>query len=102
MRDAPCPFQDRPSKSVHALRANDLPSGRVETRLCRRLGCRHTFQPKREHQTFCSPTCRNFFFSLARKFGVSLLEASSRGKAWAIEALRHLENELPDGQDQGK
>ena len=94
--------QEWPPKSVHSCLTADPPSEKVDGRLCRHLACEQVFQPKRENQRFCAPACRGRFFELARRIGVGLLEAKHQGQAWAVEALRRIEDESPDGQDREK
>jgi hypothetical protein len=81
------------SGSVHAPRATDLPSGKVEGRPCHLLACGRVFRPKRQDQRFCSAECRKAHFSLARTLGLRLIEAMKLREPWAIEAARHLARE---------
>jgi hypothetical protein len=80
-------------KPMHGSLGAVSPASRAHTRSCRLPGCERVFQPKRENQRFCAPACRGRFFELARRIGVGLLEAKHQGQAWAVEALRRIEDE---------
>jgi hypothetical protein len=47
-----------------------------EAILCRGIGCKVKFIPKRNDQVFCSPACKEKFFVVARKLGTKLLDKS--------------------------
>ena len=44
--------------------------------LCRGLGCKAQFPPKRKDQVFCSPVCSSEYYKVARGIGSILLEKS--------------------------
>jgi uncharacterized ferredoxin-like protein len=87
---------------MHGSVGDDSPASGVTARVCRLPGCERSFEAKRKNQSFCTPECRGRFFELARRIGVGLLEAKHQGQAWAVEALRRIEDESPDGQDREK
>lgn len=44
--------------------------------LCRGIGCKVEFFPRRKDQVFCSPSCKGRFFAEARRVGTILLRDS--------------------------
>jgi hypothetical protein len=65
--------------AMATLLAEKNPSEKTEhaprgAKVCKGLGCRNKFFPKRRKQVFCSPKCRLSYFATAREIGIFLLE----------------------------